>query len=390
MRTLDVVRAWGRILVGRVPSMSIEITRRCPLSCPGCYAYSDGHLGAGGPLTGLRDFEGAQLVAGVLSLVDHHRPLHLSIVGGEPLVRWREITELLPALERRGIHTQVVTSAVRPIPQEWRHARRFTLVVSIDGLQPEHDMRRAPATYEKIHRHISGQAVTVHCTITQQMTRRAGYLSEFVDFWSRRAEVRKIWVSLYTPQAGETSPEILPPAARARVIGELSALKDIFPKLELPTGMLQAFRQPPSDPGRCVFALTTQSISADLETVVTPCQLGGKPDCRQCGCIASAAMEAVSRHRLPIGISAGAIYCVSRSVGLRLKALRGADFTLDDRDSWMEPGRRSTTLRQTRPISRHQASREEQEREVQVRNNTSSRTDPAQVVRNLREAGPAS
>jgi hypothetical protein len=253
----------------------------------------------------------------------------LSIVGGEPLVRWREITELLPALERRGIHTQAVTSAVRPIPLEWRHARRFTLVVSIDGLQPEHDKRRAPATYEKVLRHIRGQVVTVHCTVTQQMTRGAGYLGKFVSFWAERPEVQKIWISLYTPQIGERSPEILLPEARARVIGELSSLKDVFPKLELPTGLLQVYRQPPPDPGRCVFALTTRAISADLKTLVTPCQLGGRPDCHRCGCIASAALNAVSRHRLPFGIRTGAIYDISRAVGLRLKTLRGAALRKD-------------------------------------------------------------
>ena len=323
MRTLGVVRAWGKILVGRSPLMSIEITRRCPLSCPGCYAYGDGHLGAAGPLARLRDFEGARLVGGVLSLVDLHRPLHLSIVGGEPLVRWREITELLPALQKRGIHTQVVTSAVRPIPLEWRRARLLTLVISVDGLQPEHDRRRAPATYERILRHIRGHAVAVHCTVTHQMTLRAGYLREFVEFWTKRPEARKIWMSLYTPQMGETSPEILPPEVRSRVINELSLLKDEFHKLELPAGLLEAYRRPPSSPSRCVFALTTQTISTDLRTVVTPCQLGGQPDCRQCGCIASAAMEAVSRHRLPFGIRTGAVFNISRAVGLRLKTLRG-------------------------------------------------------------------
>lgn len=311
--------------------MSIEITRRCPLSCPGCYAYSDGHLGAGGSLNRLQDFEGKQLVGGILSLVDRYRPLHLSIVGGEPLVRWREITELLPALERRGIHTQVVTSAVRPIPPEWRHARRFTLVVSIDGLQPEHDKRRSPATYEKILCNIVGQSITVHCTVTRQMAQRPGYLQEFVDHWSRQTEVQRIWLSLYTPQLGETSPEILSPEVRAQVVDELSALKDTFHKLELPPGLLQALRKPPRNPGRCVFALTTQTISADLKTVVTPCQIGGRPDCSQCGCIAAAAMEAVSRHRLSIGIRAGTIFRASRAVGFCLKTIRGAALIPDRR-----------------------------------------------------------
>ncbi len=152
MRTLDIVRAWGCILAGRTPSMSIEITRQCPLSCPGCYAYRADRLGAAGSLADQREFQGTQLVDGVLSLVDRHRPLHLSIVGGEPLIRRQEITRLLPELDKRGIHTQVVTSAVGPIPLEWRQIRRLTLAVSIDGLQPEHDRRRSPATYDRILR----------------------------------------------------------------------------------------------------------------------------------------------------------------------------------------------------------------------------------------------
>lgn len=323
MRTMDVVRAWGCILAGREPSMSVEITRRCPLSCPGCYAYGKNHLGTGGSLKHLREFEGDPLVDGILELVDLHRPLHLSIVGGEPLVRWREIGRLLPELERRGIHTQVVTSAVRPIPLEWNCSQRLNLVVSIDGLQPEHDKRRAPATYDRILENIRGHAVTVHCTVTRQMTRQEGYLRDFAAFWSDRPEVRKIWMSLYTPQVGEFSKEMIPSGVRARVINELAQLKDAFAKLELPSGLLEAYRRPPSNPDRCVFARTTQTISADLRTHVTPCQLGGRPDCRQCGCIAAAALEAVNRHRLPIGVRIGTVYRMSRALGTGLGILRG-------------------------------------------------------------------
>ncbi len=327
MRKLDVVRGWGLILAGSAPFMSIEITRRCPLSCPGCYAYCDSHLGAAGSLAKISEFEGKQLVRGILSLVDRHRPLHLSIVGGEPLIRGQEITKLLPELERKRVHSQIVTSAVMPIPLEWRHARRSSIVISVDGLPSEHDRRRAPATYERILRNIRGHAVTVHCTVTRQMTHRPGYLEEFLRFWSRQTNVRKIWISLYTPQIGETSSDVLPPKAREKVIDELSFYGDQFCKLDLPASVLHAFRRPPSDPADCVFAQTTQTISADLRTRVTPCQLGGRPDCGQCGCIAAAGLEAVSRHRLPIGIRAGTIFSLSRALGLRLKKLRSIGFT---------------------------------------------------------------
>src|SRR5919197_6119372 len=116
MKKTDVVRAWGRILTGYSPSLSIEITRECPLRCPGCYAYEPEHLGAAGPLRTLADYKSQELIDGVLGLVEKHRPLHLSIVGGEPLVRFRELNTLLPRLDKMGIEIQLVTSAVREIP----------------------------------------------------------------------------------------------------------------------------------------------------------------------------------------------------------------------------------------------------------------------------------
>jgi MoaA/NifB/PqqE/SkfB family radical SAM enzyme len=47
MQVSEVLKAWRKILKGEKPSLSIEITRECPLRCPGCYAYDDGHLGGG-------------------------------------------------------------------------------------------------------------------------------------------------------------------------------------------------------------------------------------------------------------------------------------------------------------------------------------------------------
>src|SRR5262245_20404953 len=114
-----IISAWGRILTGYTPALSIEITRECPLHCPGCYAYGDDHLGGDITLRQVRDFKGQELVDGVLALVDKHRPLHVSIVGGEPLVRHKELNTILPELAKRGVHTQLVTSAVREIPAEW-------------------------------------------------------------------------------------------------------------------------------------------------------------------------------------------------------------------------------------------------------------------------------
>jgi MoaA/NifB/PqqE/SkfB family radical SAM enzyme len=319
----DVVAGWGRILGGYRPNLSIEITRECPLRCPGCYAYGDTHLGGDVVLRELADFKGQALVDGVLELVRQHRPLHLSIVGGEPLVRFRELELLLPQLTAMGVHTQVVTSAVRPIPESWAAMERLQVCVSIDGLQPEHDARRAPATYDRILKHIKGQQITVHCTVTRQQT-RPGYLSEFTAFWAAQPDVKRIWFSLYTPQKGEESAERLRPEDRRLVVDELLRLHQRVPKLrDMRAELLQGYLSPPSKPEECIFSQTTKCVSADLQRAITPCQFGGNPDCTQCGCMASAGFEALGRYKLPGGVTTGAVFRGSARVGAGVAWLRG-------------------------------------------------------------------
>ena len=317
----SIFLAWGKILTGYRPNLSIEITRECPLTCPGCYAYGSDHLGGDVTLRELQDFKGQELVDAMFALIDKHRPLHVSIVGGEPLVRYRELNEILPRMVARGIYTQLVTSAVRPIPQEWIGLQRLQVVVSIDGLQPEHDERRKPATYDRILKHIEGHAITVHCTVTRQQARRDGYLEEFVKFWSANPNIAQLWISLYTPQVGELSAERLTKIDRERVVHDLMTLRTTYPKLRMPKGMIESYVIPPHSPEECIFAKTTACVSSNFEKPITPCQFGGNPDCANCGCMASAA---VGRHELPGGLRVGAIFDTSFKIGEQVKAIREA------------------------------------------------------------------
>jgi MoaA/NifB/PqqE/SkfB family radical SAM enzyme len=316
MKKSEVLNAWASILSGRKPSLSIEITRECPLRCPGCYAYEPEHLGSGSPnLRQLSDFKGDDLVRRLLHLVDQEKPVHLSIVGGDPLVRYRELEKLLPELEHRGIHVQLVTSAFRPLPAAWNDLSRLSLVVSIDGLQPEHDQRRKPATYERILSSIRESRVTVHCTVTGQIADRPGYMEEFLRFWSARPEVKRVWVSLFTPQQGAQGPEIIRPDVRQRLLDELERLAAIYPKFQMNSKMIAELRNPPQSPEDCIFARTTKSLSADLQTQIGPCQFGGNPDCSQCGCVASVALAVVGHHKLVAGLTAGHLMYASERVG---------------------------------------------------------------------------
>lgn len=295
------------------------------MRCPGCYAYDDAHLGGGTNLRQLRDFKGQELIDKVLEIVDRDRPLHLSIVGGDPLVRHREMEELVPAVIGRGIHVQLVTSAFRPLPAAWGTMDKLNVVVSIDGLAPEHDVRRAPATYERILKNIVGQRITVHSTITSQMVQRPGYLEEFLKFWTPRQEIRKVWFSLFTPQIGDQLEEMLTDEQRRQVVAELLDLRVRYPKLDMAAGLIKEYLTPPQSPADCVFSQTTRTISADLRTSIEPCQFGGNPDCSTCGCIASAGLKAIADYKLAGFIPVGAIFRASLAIGRVVGGERKSD-----------------------------------------------------------------
>jgi len=318
----DLARAGWRVLSGSVPLLSIEITRECPLSCPGCYAYGESHLGSGVTLRELRDFRGDALVDGILDLVRRHRPMHVSLVGGEPMMRHRELDRILPALSAMGIFSMVVTSGVIPIPAQWMKIPRVRVAVSVDGLPEHHDIRRQPATYERILKNITGRKINVHWVITRPMLDRSSYLEECVGFWNARPEVDHIWISLYSPQMDEESPERLSPEDRERVARELPPLGAKYPKLLIPEGMARAFVSPPSNPQSCVFSRMSVNYSADLESRVEPCVFGGNPDCSQCGCSISSALHWIQGERIAGPLRVGHLVNASLSIGSAVNRLR--------------------------------------------------------------------
>jgi MoaA/NifB/PqqE/SkfB family radical SAM enzyme len=184
MRPTEIMSAWGKVLGGKTPLLSIEITRECPLHCPGCYAYGDEHLGGLVNLRQLSDLRDDSLVDGVLKLVDLHDPIQVTLVGGEPLMRARELNKLLPILSARGVFSLVVSSGVIPIPQEWTALPRVTVAISVDGLPEHHDARRKPATYERILRNIAGRRVYIHWTVVRAHLESPDYFDRYLSFWS--------------------------------------------------------------------------------------------------------------------------------------------------------------------------------------------------------------
>ena len=69
------------------------------------------------------------------------------------------------------------------------------------------------------------------------------------------------------------------------------------------------------------------SVTADLQSQITPCQFGGNPDCAQCGCMASAGLKAVGEYRLLGLVPLKSVYNASDRLGRTVNTIRG----------WMEP-----------------------------------------------------
>src|SRR4030095_1586351 len=122
-------------------------------------------------------------------------------------IRQKELSRILPEVSDLGVYSLVVTSAVSAFPVAWNAIPRVRVAVSIDGLQPEHDVRRAPATYERILKNLEGRKADISWVITNPMMERPGYLNEYLSFWTGRPEIERIWLSIYTPQKGESSRE---------------------------------------------------------------------------------------------------------------------------------------------------------------------------------------
>ena len=176
-----------------------------------------------------------------------------------------ELSHILPVLSALDVFTLVVTSAVIPIPAEWMKLSRLRVAVSIDGLSEHHDVGRKPATYERILKSIEGREVDIHWTMTRPMLSHVGYMEEYVAFWSGRREVNRIWVSLYTPQLGEQTPEMLGPQDREAIARELPALFKKYPKLLINEGISRTIPRPPNNPGDCLFSKMSANYSADLK-----------------------------------------------------------------------------------------------------------------------------
>jgi len=79
--------------------------------------------------------------------------------------------------------------------------------------------------------------------------KQPGYLRKFLQYWTSKPEIRKVWFSLFTPQVGDPLPEALQRDERQQAIADMLALRKEFPKLDMPEGMILQFASLQTVPG---------------------------------------------------------------------------------------------------------------------------------------------
>ena len=257
----------------------------------------------------VRDFKGQELVDGVLALVDRHRPAPSVDRRRRTAGPLRELNTLLPLLsqardsrpdrhERRARHAARV-ARLAPLPADRLHRRppaRARRTADAGHLRTHPEEHRRPPDYGSLHDHApAGEPAGIHRGVPRLLVRRGPKCRR-----SGTASTRRRSAKCPTRFSGRTIASASSTICRR--------MRPRYPKLEVPKELLAVYAEPPQSPDECVFARLTTTISADLTTKISPCQFGGTPDCSNCGCMASAGMAAIARHRvfgvIPVGAAA--------------------------------------------------------------------------------------
>ena len=126
------------------------------------------------------------------------------------------------------------------------------------------------------------------------MMKRPGSLKEFLEFWTRRPEIHRVWFSLFTPQVGDQLPEMLTIKQRMqRIKAEMLELR-----LQFPETVVQKI----DSSGYPNLLRVLQTVCSRRRPRYYPRISGlksdhvswGNPDCASCGCIASMGLAAVA------------------------------------------------------------------------------------------------
>jgi len=244
---------------------TFDVSAACPLRCAHCYYYAQP-----APASALST---ETYLARLERLRDGHRLTTALWLGGEPLAR----PELLVRAARLFSRNAVVTSGLLPVPDELEAG----LLVSIDGLEPEHDRLRGRGAFRRT---VSALERLRPRPFALQVTLTALTLSAIDSLPQLVAETHAAGalVGFYTGAA--SSPLSLSPAMRARAVERLLALKARAPGVVLSSAAsLEVLKARSGIHAACPYRDSDLAFDVRLERK-SPCTYGAAADCASCGC----------------------------------------------------------------------------------------------------------
>ncbi len=259
-------------------SAAIDVTSACNLRCTHCYLYRiEDTPYAMNKLPQLSDEEWLERLTRLK--VEHPYILHVTWVGGEPLMR----RQLLEKGTRLFLLNWIVTNGTYSIPD---HLTRTVFVVSLDGPEEHHDELRGRGKYRIARTNVMSTRAPVyaHCVITRRNKKAVRTL---VDEW-HGTRLRGIRFSFYTPAYGSDDPLWLTPQERDEMVDEIVELRTAYgPFIWMTSDELAALRsekQLEIFGDKCALKKGWDLALDHKGRVKSPCVMGEHADCTRCGC----------------------------------------------------------------------------------------------------------
>ena len=171
---------WRQSPIPSLRYLELMITERCNLRCRHCYLGEAGEaeLPLGAVLQTLREFQEMQGLRVLLS-------------GGEPLMHrhWQELNNHLPEFELRFV---LLSNGLLLTDKVIEALRVHEVQLSLDGLEPGHDLLRGPGTWKKtVDRMQALQNAGFEVSVATMIHR--GNVAELAEMsrWLQQAGVRE-------------------------------------------------------------------------------------------------------------------------------------------------------------------------------------------------------
>lgn len=244
---------------------TFDVSADCPLRCAHCYFYAQPAPPASLPAEAY--------LQRLVRLRDGHRLTTALWVGGEPLTR----PELLVRAARLFSRNAVATSGLLPVPDELDAG----LLVSIDGLEPEHDRLRGRGAWRRTLRaleRLRPRPFALQLTLTALTLSAIDSLPQLVA----ETGAAGVLVGFYT---GAASSPLAPSAAtRARAVERLLGVKARAPGVVLNSeASLDLLGRRSGIHATCPYRNGELAFDALLKRK-RPCTYGAAADCESCGC----------------------------------------------------------------------------------------------------------